>query len=54
MDYNQSLGYSVMFNCSDRQLAISQEEACGAEFTRPRITYAGKTFFVIWRYIPHS
>ena len=45
-DYNQSLGYLVIFNCSDRQLAISQEEASGAEFP-PRITYAGKTFFVI-------
>ena len=30
-DYNQSLGYLVIFNCSDRQLAISQEEASGAE-----------------------
>ena len=45
-DYNQSLGYLVTFNCSDRQLAISSEEPSGAEFP-PRITYGGKTFFVI-------
>ena len=45
-DYNQSLGYLVIFNCSDRQLAISPEEALGAEFP-PRITYSGKTFFIV-------
>ena len=45
-DYNQSLGYLVIFNCSDRQLVISSEEASGAEFP-PRITYGGKTFFAI-------
>ena len=45
-DYNQSLGYLVIFNCSDRQLAISSEEASGAEFP-PRIAYGGKIFFVI-------
>lgn len=45
-DYNQSLGYLAIFNCSDRPLVISSEEASGAEFP-PRITYGGKTFFVI-------
>ena len=45
-DYNQSVGYLVIFNCSDRQLAISSEEASGAEFP-PRIEYGGKTFFVV-------
>ena len=45
-DYNQSLGYLVIFNCSDRQLVISSEEASGAEFP-PRITYGGKTVFAI-------
>ena len=45
-DYSQSLGYLVIFNCSDRQLIISSEEESGAEFP-PRITYGGKTFFVI-------
>ena len=45
-DYNQSLGYLVIVNCSDRQLVISSEDASGAEFP-PRITYGGKIFFVI-------
>ncbi len=45
-DYNQSLGYLVIFNCSDKQLAISPEEPSEAEFP-PRITYGGRTFFVI-------
>ena len=45
-DYNQSLGYLVIFNCSDKQLVISAEEATGAEFPT-RITYGGKTFFTI-------
>ena len=45
-DYNQSVGYLVIFNCSDRQLVISSEEASGAEFP-PRIEYGGKTFFVV-------
>ena len=45
-DYNQSLGYMVIFNCSDKQLVISSEEEAKAVFP-PRITYGGKTFFVI-------
>ena len=45
-DYNQGLGYLVIFNCSDRQLAIAPEEASEAEVPA-RITYAGKTFFAI-------
>ena len=45
-DYNQNLGYLVIFNCSDRQLVISSADATGAEFP-PRITYGGKIFFVI-------
>ena len=45
-DYNQGLGYLVIFNCSDRQLVISSEEASEVEFP-PRITYGGKTFFII-------
>ena len=45
-DYNQSLGYLVIFNCSDRQLVISPEEPSEADFP-PRITHGGKTFFVI-------
>ena len=45
-DYNQSLGYLVIFNCSDRQLVISPEDASEPEFP-PRITCGGKTFFSI-------
>ena len=45
-DYNQNLGYLVIFNCSDRQLVISSADAAGAGFP-PRITYGGKIFFVI-------
>ena len=45
-DYNQSLGYLVIFNCSDRQLVISSEESSETEFP-PRINYAGKTVFAI-------
>lgn len=45
-DYNQNLGYLVIFNCSDRQLVISSEEGSQAEFP-PRISYGGKVYFVI-------
>ena len=45
-DYNQSLGYLVIFNCSHRQLVISSEESSDLDFS-PRIVYGGKTFFVI-------
>ena len=45
-DYNQSLGYLVIFNCSDRQLVISSEEASESEFP-PRILHGGKTFFAV-------
>ena len=45
-DYNQSLGYLVIFNCSNRQLVISSGEGSEGEIPT-RISYAGKTFFVI-------
>lgn len=45
-DYNQSLGYLVIFNCSDRQLVISSDDSPSPDFP-PRIAYAGKTFFVV-------
>ena len=45
-DYNQSLGYLVIFNCSTRQLVISSQDDSGQEFP-PRVVFAGKTFFVI-------
>ena len=45
-DYNQSVGYLVIFNCSDGPLVIASGQAPDAEFP-PRITYGGKTFFII-------
>ena len=45
-DYNESLGYLVIFNCSDRKLVISPDEASEPEVP-PRFTYGGKTFFVV-------
>ena len=45
-DYNQSLGYLVIFNCSDKQLVVSSRDGSEEE-TPTRISYAGKTFFVV-------
>ena len=45
-DYNQNLGYLVIFNCSGQQLVIGAEESSEQNFP-PRINYGGKTFFVI-------
>ena len=45
-DYNQSLGYLVIFNCSGRPLVISPDEPSEPEFP-PRLNYGGKTFFAI-------
>lgn len=45
-DYNQSLGYLVIFNCSGQQLVIGADEALDQGFP-PRIYYGEKTFFVI-------
>ena len=45
-DYNQIMGYLVIFNCSDRQLIITPDESSQPEFP-PRIHYSGKTFFVV-------
>lgn len=45
-DYNQSIGYLVIFNCSDKQLVVSSEATPDTDFP-PRIVYGGKTFFVI-------
>ena len=45
-DYNKSIGYLVIFNCSNKQLVISPRETSETEFP-PRINYGGKTFFVI-------
>ena len=43
-DYQQNVGYLVVFNCSDRQIVFSSE--AGSEVP-PRITHDGKTFFLI-------
>ena len=45
-DYNQGIGYLVIFNCSDRQMVIEHEDDSGPEFPT-RIPFGGKTFFVI-------
>ena len=45
-DYNQSLGYLVIFNSSENQLVISHEESPETEFPL-RVSYAGKTLFLI-------
>ena len=45
-NYNESLGYLVIFNCSERQLVISPDESEDPDFP-PRISYSGKTFFTI-------
>ena len=45
-DYNQSLGYLVIFNCSNMQLVVTSTEATQQGFP-PRINYGSKTFFVI-------
>ena len=45
-DYNESVGYLVIFNCSDRKLVISSNEVSKPEVP-PRITYGGKTFFIV-------
>ena len=45
-DYNKSTGYLVIFNCTNRQLAISPDETLLSAFP-PSIVHAGKTIFVI-------
>ena len=45
-DYNQSLGYLVIFNCADQQLVFSSEETAELEIPY-RFPYSGKTFFII-------
>ena len=45
-DYNQNVGYLVIFNCSNKQLVISPETTSDVNFP-PCITYGGKTFFII-------
>ena len=45
-DYNQIVGYLVIFNCSDKQLVISPDSPSEIDFP-PLISYGGKAFFVI-------
>ena len=45
-DYNQNIGYLVIFNCSGQQLVIGAGESPDQDFP-PRINFGGKTFFVI-------
>ena len=45
-DYNQNVGYLVVFDCSLRMLTFSSENASEGDFP-PRVTHAGKTFFLI-------
>ena len=45
-DYNESVGYLVIFNCSDRKLVINSDEKSEPEVPA-RITYGGKTFFIV-------
>ena len=45
-DYNESIGYLVIFNCSDSELLIVPE--AGSEPQNPtRVEYGGKNFFVV-------
>ena len=45
-NYNESLGYLVIFNCSERQLVKSPNEPEEQNFP-VRVSYSGKTFFII-------
>ncbi len=45
-DYNEGLGYLVVFNCSNRHLVFTPPD--GAELESPsRLEHAGKTFYLI-------
>ena len=45
-DYNQNLGYLVIFNCSGQQLVIGAGESSEQNFP-PRVNYGGKTFLLL-------
>ena len=45
-DYQQTVGYLMVFNCSDNQLVWPSDGSSEGEFP-PRIVYDGKTFFLI-------
>ena len=45
-DYHSSVGYLVIFNCSNRELVIIPEEGTDLEYPT-RIDHGGKSYFVI-------
>ena len=45
-DYQQAVGYLVIFNCSENQLVLPSESSDDGEFP-PRIVHDGKTLFFI-------
>ena len=45
-DYQQNIGYLVVFNCSNNQLVWPSEDSPDGEFP-PRIMHDGKTFFLV-------
>ena len=45
-NYNKSVGYLVIFNCSNKQLVFNLDDSSESEFP-PRIQHASKTFFII-------
>lgn len=45
-DYHSSVGYLVIFNCSNQELVIAPEEGTDPEYPI-RIEHGGKSFFVI-------
>ena len=45
-DYQQNVGYLVVFNCFDNQLVLPSDDSAVREFP-PRIVYDGKTFFLV-------
>ena len=45
-DYNEGLGYLVVFDCSNRHLVFSPSDGAEME-SPPRVEHAGKTFYLI-------
>lgn len=45
-DYQQAVGYLVIFNCSNNHLVLPSEDSEEGEFP-PRVVHDGKTFFIV-------
>ena len=45
-NYNESVGYLVIFNCSENELVIAPDSETEPEYPH-RIEFGGKTFFVV-------